>query len=173
MSRYSNPKFGSWRAPRDGLGTGLLFAGLLTITLIAGALLSASWAEAGWGRFGHGRHAQDPEQAREHAEFAAEWILRVVGASDTQQAQVRGIIGTSVESLFPLADQHRTHRDELIAALSGPTVDHEALERVRQAELELADTASRQLVASLAEIAEVLTPEQRTELLALAERFRH
>ena len=47
----------------------------------------------------------------------------------------------------------------------------EAIDAIRQAELELAEEASSRLVAAFADVAEVLTPEQRAELIELAERF--
>ncbi len=175
MTRHSNPEFGRWRSPKDGLASGLILAGLLAVALVGGAIFSASWANAGggfWGR-GHHRGAHSAEEVTDRAGFAAEMILRGLDANDAQQAQVKGIIEASIDTLWPLTVQHRGHREELIAALSGETVDREALEQVRQAELALAEAASLEFVTAIGDIAEVLTPEQRTELLAWAERFRH
>jgi Spy/CpxP family protein refolding chaperone len=120
----------------------------------------------------HGHGPRDPEAMREHAELGAEWLLRWVDASEAQHARVREIVAASVEALVPLAEQHRAHHRELVELLAQPTVDRAALEQLRAQELALAETASRALVASLADVAEALTPEQRAELLALAARFR-
>ena len=42
------------------------------------------------------------EEVREHAAFAAEWILRWVDASDEQTAGVQAVIGDAIEDLFAL-----------------------------------------------------------------------
>ena len=58
----------------------------------------------------------------------------------------------------------------MLAALSEPTVDRDTLESLRMAELGLAESASGHLTKALADLADVLTPEQRRALL---ERFDH
>jgi Spy/CpxP family protein refolding chaperone len=60
----------------------------------------------------------------------------------------------------------------LLAALTQPTVDRQTLEQLRQAELQLAEAASTRIVQALADVADVLTPEQRVQLVKLAEQFR-
>jgi hypothetical protein len=52
-------------------------------------------------------------------------------------------------------------------------VDADALDRLRRAELDLADQASSRIVAGVSEVSAILTPEQRTRLLEMANRFRH
>ena len=46
------------------------------------------------------------------------------------------------------------------------------LEDLRRAELQLAESASQRIVTALADVADVLTPEQRAELVKMAERFQ-
>jgi len=57
--------------------------------------------------------------------------------------------------------------------LAQPTIDRATLGDIRHAELQLADTASERLVTALADVAEVLTPEQRTRLLEFTSRWHH
>ena len=59
----------------------------------------------------------------------------------------------------------------MIELLGQETIDRGALESLRVQELELAEQASRTLVAGIADVAESLTPAQRAELLELASRF--
>jgi len=126
------------------------------------------------GRHGpHGHGFEGSEAAREHAEIAAEWLLRSVDASQEQQARVREVVGASIDALAPLADQHRAHHQALVLLLAQETIDRTALESLRAQELGLAEQASRTLTASLADVAEALTPAQRAELLAFASRFHH
>ena len=165
---------GPW--PSSALSFVAVVAGLVGLILLGSALLSASFAEAGFGRRHHwGGHGgpPDPEQARERAEHAAEWVLRYVGASDEQHAQISAIIARSVDDLFALADSHREHREAMLELFRSPEIDRVELEQLRRAELELADGASRNLLEALVEAAEVLTPEQRAELMEFGERFHH
>ncbi len=123
---------------------------------------------------GHGQHrfgASDPDLARERADFAIEWVLGRVDATDAQIEQVKGVVGSSFDEIWPLAEQHRTNHKALVTELSQTTIDRAAIEEIRKAELELAEQASSRLVDALANVAEVLTPEQRNELIEQAQRF--
>jgi Spy/CpxP family protein refolding chaperone len=181
MSEIDRDLFGPEPAPERrarrrvfwlSLALASLAAALASLIAIGGS--NEARAMRGFFAHGHGAHghgARGPEAMREHAELGAEWLLRWVDASDAQQTRVREIVGGSVAALAPLAEQHRAHHREIAELLAQPTIDRAALERVRAQELELADAASRTLVASLADVAEALTPEQRAELLELASRF--
>lgn len=155
------------------------FAGLLTGGVVGGLLAGAvsvwSHSEGPGGWHGHRSraHAMDPAARRDRVEFAADWVLTRVQATDAQREQIKGILVQALQELGPLHDQHRQHRDAFVAALGEPTVDRVALEQLRLAELQLAEQASARIVTALADIADALTPEQRAELLKLAERFRH
>ena len=155
---------------------GAIVVALLGVSLIGGAIASTALADEGGGWWSHRQwrhHHRDPETAVARAEFAAQWVLDQVDATSAQQDAVGAIIRQSVEELSVLTQHERSQRDALIAALSGATVDRTALEEMRQAELELADLASVQLIEALADVAEVLTAEQRTELVELSRLFGH
>ncbi|MBM4266230.1 MAG: periplasmic heavy metal sensor [Deltaproteobacteria bacterium] len=146
-------------------------AGLAVVALFAGgALLPLGQASAGLFRH-HGRHS--PEEIRDRATFAVEWVLRSVDATDAQQDQVRAIVERTVNDLLPLREGNEDMREAALAALTGPTVNRQALEEIRTEKVAEWTDASEEIVASLAEIAEVLTPEQRQELAALADRWHH
>ena len=170
------PDVASW--PRNGRALGLMIASLVAILLIGGALLAASQAGAASRWFGHrhgwshGEH-HDPERMREHAALAADWIARYVDASDEQRVRLEAIATDGIANVGALAEDHRGGREALIELLAQPVIDRDALEALRAETLELADRGSRLLAASLADAAEVLTPEQRAELIAFAERTRH
>jgi Spy/CpxP family protein refolding chaperone len=162
---------GSHRRLLAGLLTGGVIGGLL-----AGAVSAWSHSEAPGGWHGRGwcrTHTANPAGERERLEFAADWVLNKIQATDAQREQVKGVLGQALQDLAPLRDRHRQHRDALAAALGQPAVDRAALEELRRAELELAEQASTRIVTALADIADALTPEQRAELLKLAEQFRH
>jgi Spy/CpxP family protein refolding chaperone len=132
------------------------------------------WFRAGHGPWGHHHHAaHSPEAASAHAEFATDWVLSRIKASDEQRQQVKSIVQAAVHDLWQVREQHHTNHQAWLEALGRPTIDRAVLGQLRQTELQLADTASSRLVDAIAEVAEVLTPEQRTMLLELATRLRH
>ena len=96
------------------LGIGIAVFGLV------GALFAGCGHWGGrHGHWGHHRHGLDnPEEAREHVEDAAEWILNRVDASDQQNQQVKSIVGESVDGFVELVQQHRQHREDFIRVIS-------------------------------------------------------
>ena len=159
--------------PRAVAGNIALGAGLVLLLASGVALFPPLDAAAGWfGRHRHG-HGHDPESVLEHSKFAIEWMLRKVDGTDAQKERLTEIVGSLIDQVPPLAGEHRANREAFVAELVRPEIDRAKLEQLRRAELELADRASRQLVAALSDAAETLTPEQRLELLAFTESHRH
>jgi Spy/CpxP family protein refolding chaperone len=158
-----------------GLLLGALAAGLVGFAV--GATMPA--AEAALGVIGHGGFGPDhdgpptPEEAKEHAEFFVGFALHRLDATDDQEQRVQDIVNGAIDQLYPVVQQHRANRDEFRGILAGPTIDRTAIEKLRVEELALADTLSRTIASALADSAEVLTVEQRTELVERLERFHH
>ena len=160
---------------------GVLTGGLLGSMLAGGVSLYAQahpgpggWFGAGRGPGGYFRHAAyDPEMVRTRVEFATDWILSRVEASDAQHQQVKAIVQATVQYLAQMHEQHHQNRQALLQALAQPTIERATLEDIRHTELQLADMASERLVTALANVAEVLTPEQRTKLLEFTSRWHH
>ena len=165
------------RRSRHGFWAGIVLGGLLGAAIVGGFLLTGSPAVAagklmgGMGHFGHHGGPPNPEVARERAGFAIDWVLSRVDASEDQREQIKAIVGNSIEDLFPLVDQHKNSRESFVAEFSNPTIDRDALEQLRKNGLEMADQASTRLVSAVADAAEVLTPEQRNDLIELAQKF--
>lgn len=157
-----------------GLVLGVIGAGLIGFAI--GATMPV--AEAALSAISHtrlGGHDGPPtiEEARDHAAFFTAFALHRLDATTEQKESVQKIVDSTVDGLFPIVEKHRANRDQLHAILEAPVVDRAAIERLRAEELALADGLSRVVATSVADAAEVLTIEQRTELLEHLRRFRH
>lgn len=171
MQDVSKPENGRQRCRRGsahGFFSGLVIGGLLGTLAVVGY---NAYSHAGW--MGHAGHISDPQLAIERAEIATDFVLMQVSASEAQRQQVKAIVKDAINDLLPLREQHRATHQAFVDALAQPTVDRAALEQLRVAAIQRAQTASTRLVQAIADVAEVLTPQQRTELIQLPERFRH
>ncbi len=159
-----------------------LTVSLIVAAVAVGGLMAASLAEAGAGWFGGWRHGHcraescghgfDAERARDHAAFATGWVLRHVDASDEQEERIQGIVSSVIGDVSNLVEPHRADHDAFMALLEDEEIDRAKLEELRQQQIAMAETASRLLADAIADIAEVLTIEQRAELLEHARRHR-
>jgi Spy/CpxP family protein refolding chaperone len=165
-----------WLTRRFWLAAAAIVAALTLLAAVA-PRASAYRAFVGGHGFGHSRHGfgagvmKDPAAAKEHAGMAVEWVLRGVDATEEQKQQARRITDRLIDELSPSIEKHRGFREAMARELVKPEIDREALEKLRQEELALADAASKRLVAAIADLGDVLTPEQRAELVAFAHRF--
>jgi Spy/CpxP family protein refolding chaperone len=142
-------------------------------------------AEAAFGAMGHhdpggwggpgGDHDGPPTPAefRDHAEFFVAFALHRLGATTEQQDKVLKIVDAAVDQATPVIEKHRANRDALHDLLKSGTIDRTALEKLRTEEVALADDLSKVLTGAIGDSAEVLTPEQRSELIEHLDRFRH
>ena len=147
---------------------------------VLGALLGAAvtigvgaYSHGGPGGWGDTRSDTTAATAIERAEFATDFVLSRVNADESQRQKAKAIVRDTINELFPLKLEHQASRQAFIDALAQPSVNRAALEQIRQSEMQRANTASTQLVQAIADIADVLTPEQRTQLIELATRFHH
>ena len=169
------PPGGSRRRFLAGTLTGGLLGSLLagSISFYAHAHSRPGWWSHGGHRGWHHQHATDAASMSERLEFATDWFMQRIDATAEQRQQVQTLVRGAVQDLVPLREQHQAHRQAFLEALQQPSIDRNTLEALRQAELQLAETASSRFINALADIADILTPEQRAELLTLAQRFHH
>lgn len=168
-------KSGTGRRFLAGIVSGFILGALLvgSISLYSHSQNSPAWAPfPGRGHFGAWRlGSNNPEMALERADFVTEWLLKRVNATDEQSQKIKSIVQSAVKDLLPMKEQHLENRQAIHNALLQPTVNRDALKASRQAELQLADAASNKLVDALADIADTLTLEQRTQLAEMVSRF--
>jgi periplasmic protein CpxP/Spy len=91
-------------------------------------------------------------------------ILGEIDATDEQEKRLVAIMDQLQDDVRPIMRGFRDARGDVVKLLTAETVDREALEQLRAERVAALDDASRKATAALIEAAEVLTPEQRTEL---------
>jgi Spy/CpxP family protein refolding chaperone len=120
----------------------------------------------------HGGRQMDPEAQADRMEHRVKRMFSSVKASEEQQAQASAIVRRALADLRPIQEQRREGRKAAIDLLSRPSIDRRAIEAQRAEQLKLAEAASKRMTQALADLAEVLTPEQRAELAKrMTQRF--
>jgi Spy/CpxP family protein refolding chaperone len=147
-----------WRRP------GLIALGLVAV--LAGAIGIAWAAGVGPAALHHGFCRSGV--ARDFVEFRIHKALRQVNASDAQEQQITAIVDGLFAEHQAMAAVHQQLHQQLLAALTGPTVDRAAIEAVRAGAVSRIDQGSKDLAKALGDIAEVLTSAQRQQLATLA-----
>ena len=100
-------------------------------------------------------------------------MLDAVGASDDQKTKIGAILHAGFEPMAKLhEDMGNTHKT-LHQILAAPMVDRAALEQLRAAQIARIDSASRAATGAMADAAEVLRPDQRAKLVAMAAEHGH
>jgi Spy/CpxP family protein refolding chaperone len=112
---------------------------------------------------GRGEQA-DPEAMKRRIDASVRWMLADVNATDAQREKIAAIVEATRKEMAPLREKHREARRAVMELLAKPNVDRAAIEAIRAQEIQSADAMSRRFVQSLADVAEVLTPEQRAQL---------
>ena len=140
------------------------------------ALLGGVAAGIGFRAFGHGSfrgHGPiDPADLDRHLDRMLKHLYVEIDATEEQKAKIAPIVKDAARELAPLRGKMGETRQQAVAILSAPQVDRAALEKLRADKLAMADGVSRRFTQALADLADVLTPEQRQHLAKFAAR-RH
>ena len=95
-----------------------------------------------------------------------------IDATQEQQEQIAALATAVATDLRPVHDRMRATGMELHDLLMAETIDRAALEQLRAARLADAERISKTLVGALADVAEVLSPEQRKVIGKRIDQFR-
>ncbi len=162
----------SWSRKKAWIAVAI--AGLVGSLLGGTAMVTISLAEMSAGRRGwhegtRGRHGSGHSRLSvDRTEEIAAHILDEIDATGSQREEVLGILKEVSGDLQVLADQHSQNHETFLDQLIATAIDREALEAIRRDEIQLADGASQRIVKALADIAGVLSAEQRAELVRIA-----
>lgn len=91
-------------------------------------------------------------------------MLDVAGATDAQRAQIKAIWEPLRPQLRAVGEQHFKLRQAIHQALTAPTIDTAAIEKLRQDGVQLMDKRSALFTQGMVASAQVLTPEQRQKI---------
>lgn len=92
-----------------------------------------------------------------------ERVLERVGATPEQRAQVKTIWDGLRPQIKAVHEQRRAVRKQMMAAITAPSIDAGAVEKLRRETMTLADRASALMTQGLVATSQVLTPEQRKQ----------
>ena len=162
-AKIPTPETNLVRTPRRGLRrwSWLLLAAPL---MLGGVAYNAANA---YGHPGQG----DGAGMHERMQARMDRILTDAGASDAQKAQVKSIWANLGPQLKAARQQHMQLRQQIGQALAAPTIDTNAIEKLRQQSLQAIDKSSQLLTQGMVQTAQVLTPDQRQKVLS--ELHRH
>jgi Spy/CpxP family protein refolding chaperone len=139
---------------------------------LTGAFATGAFSH-GFG-FGGGPFASMSQPAIEdRADRMVRHLAIEIDASAEQQERLRAVVKAAVRDLFPMREQAQAARTQARELLTQPAVNRAEIERFRTEQIALADTASRRVAQALAEIAEILTLEQRLKINDHLERREH
>ncbi|MAE94042.1 MAG: hypothetical protein CL910_05225 [Deltaproteobacteria bacterium] len=149
-----------------------LWIAAATVALIATSTLAGPLGCGHHRRGHHGPFGEGGEVDKDHLRHGARWVLRSADPSDEQVDRIVEIAAAALTDLWGLHGEREARHEAVTAAFSGERVDRQALETQREEMLARADEASRRLADALADIGDVLTTEQRAELLEKHARHR-
>lgn len=134
--------------------------------MIAAAIGATLWAHdsLAQGPFGSAAHGMSHDGS--HLTQMAAHIKAAANATPEQGARIDALVAQATSDLKALHAQGAQFHEQLHAVLTQDTVDRGALENLRLAHMRVADQGSQRLVQLMADVADVLTPEQRRTVIA-------
>jgi Spy/CpxP family protein refolding chaperone len=135
-------------------------AGLASVA----GIKALAYGHGGWHRGGFMGAAIDPAMMDEHLDRMLKHLYVEIDATEAQKQQLAPIVKAAAHDLLPMRTQFQEARRQAVDLLSRERVDRAALEALRADQLRLADQASIRFTQALADMADVLTPAQRTQL---------
>ncbi len=126
--------------------------------------------------FGGGHHKRFADLSDADIEAKIERIVKhaaiEIDATQAQQDKIVALATAVAKDMKPLHGRMRAAGKEIQELLLADTIDRSALERLRAERLADAEQISKDLVNALADVAEILSLEQRKVLNDRIEQFR-
>ena len=138
---------------------------------IAGALVLII-AGAGWAVIDRYEWRRDGPGLERFVEKRIDRMLERVDATESQRTRIRDIVDEAIVDMQAFRSLKLETWQALLDNFKQETINREALENLRQKTVETMHEMSRRMVTALADAAEILTPEQRNELIERMDRRR-
>ena len=143
------------------------------ITLFVIVALSLPGFIRGWGQHQHGPHmkrgipASSPSAMLENISKRTNRILEHVDATEAQQEQVKSILQQMEPDLENFQKERQALREDFADTLEAEQIDPQQLAEMQKATVHLVEQVTDRSLTAMREILQVLTPEQRKELVAM------
>lgn len=137
--------------------------------LFWGLLLTAGALVVGIALSGCARHHRHPsaDEVLSRLDRGASWLSWKVGATDEQREQIQAILGELRPDEMRFHAEREALTNRVLAAIEAGHASPDELAQIRQAGVDLSNEAMSRSFETILKASEVLTPEQRKELVAL------
>jgi len=103
----------------------------------------------------------------------SDWIFKEKDLNDRQRENLKTIFQDSTPNFQALKTRHTELKNRFLKALEAEQVNDKELAEIRRAYSELLDQALGQVVNNVLQVAEVLTIDQRKELIEAVREDKH
>lgn len=148
---------GGWRSR-------LVIGGIALLALAGAGVAAAQNGDFGRG-MGGGHFMHSSWGGRGFGERRLDYILEAIKATPEQSEKIKTIVNKARDDMRSTREGFVDARDQFADILGAATIDRAAAEKLRGERIQAIDEASKKLTTALLEAAEVLTSEQRAELL--------
>jgi len=131
--------------------------------------LRGGYRDDGPGGWFRGRQTEGPQFGGFGVRFM-DRMLSEVNATDEQRTKITGIIRAARNDIEALRDRLPDARKTMIDLLAKPTIDRPAVEAARVESQKVRDELSKRVTQAMADVTEMLSPEQRAGLAQIATR---
>ncbi len=160
-------------------GTALLLGGVFGVQAFTGTnayahmkLIGHGHGHGGWHRDGKRFADLSDAEVEQRIERVVKHVAIEIDATDDQTRRITALLTAVARDLRASRDQWHNAGRMFRQALVKENVDRSELERLRSERLAEADRVSQSLVTAIADVAEVLTADQRQVLEERVEQFR-
>ncbi|MEM9043266.1 MAG: Spy/CpxP family protein refolding chaperone [Pseudomonadota bacterium] len=160
------------------LGAAVSWGGVLTVQAVAagplGPHIALASAFKGSLHGGHPRRFADLTEAEvdERIERIVKHVAIEIDATEEQSVKITELVSAVIKDMRPMRDEMQATKEQLHALLTADQIDREALETLRAERLAEIDQMSQKALNAAADVAEVLTPDQRRVLDQRLREFR-
>jgi periplasmic protein CpxP/Spy len=166
------PSASDQQSPRRRFWRRAVIAAVIAAGATGLGITALAHGHGGWHRGGFLEGPLDPAALDQRLDRMLTHLYVEIDATDAQKQRLAPIVKDAARDLLPLRSRLRDGRRQAIEFLSQQTIDRAALEALRADQVMLAEEVSKRITQALADVADVLTPEQRRQVAERIGRWR-